>query len=126
MNPRRRQGRDGESHPTSSRRFQLRGGGDLKRSLPEKHDTLRPYLVAVDVLIRMDAPTVKQRVGMMPPESGMRVGALISDLESVEGLRGLGILLRDGRGAPDAGLSIRNSAPVHAGGLRFIEETNST
>jgi hypothetical protein len=83
MNPRRRQGRDGESHPTSSRRFQLRGGGDLKRSLPEKYDTLRPYLVAVDVLIRMDAPTVKRRVGMMPPESGMRVGALISDLESV-------------------------------------------
>jgi hypothetical protein len=31
----------------------------------------------------MDAPTVKRRVGMMPPESGMRVGALISDLESV-------------------------------------------
>jgi hypothetical protein len=56
---------------------------NLKRSLPEKYDTLRPYVVVVDGLIRMDASTLRLRVGAMKSESVIHVGGLISDLESV-------------------------------------------
>jgi hypothetical protein len=50
----------------------------------ERHDGLdgQPYIAHV-LPLTSGAPTMKRRVGMMPPESGMRVGALISDLESV-------------------------------------------
>src|SRR5260370_919823 len=47
---------------------------DLKRSLPEKYDSLRPYVVAVDGLIRMDASTLRLRGDVMRPELGIHVG----------------------------------------------------